>query len=91
MTTFYWPFPVRRQMTKKEMDREECKATIQTFINGGSPGLARLHQVLPNVFLTYGIKMPMDQMSILQELKLNPVLNGDQATFYLDIDAEDMC
>lgn len=90
MTTFYWPFPIVPK-TKRQMEREECVATIKTFISGGTPGLARLHQVLPNVFKTYNITMPMDQMSILQELKLNACLHGDEATFYLEVDADDIC
>jgi hypothetical protein len=58
-----------------------CTAEIGTFVRGGIPGLARLKQVLPNIFKFYGVPSKYEQARILMACKLRPVDDGPHVTF----------
>lgn len=63
---------------KRQYDKEtisECVDLIKTFKRGSAPGLARLKQVLPNIFKTMGIKDFDAQMEILMHLELSPYIH----------------
>lgn len=58
-----------------------CTAEIRAFARGGTPGLARLKEVLPNVFRHYEIPTKFQQARILMACKLRPVQEGPHVTF----------
>lgn len=58
-----------------------CTAEIRAFVSGGTPGLARLKGVLPNIFKHYGIPTKIQQARILMACRLRPVQQGPHVTF----------
>ena len=58
-----------------------CTAEIRAFVRGGTPGLARLKEVLPNVFTFYGIPTKYQQARVLMSCKLIPIQEGQHVTF----------
>jgi hypothetical protein len=58
-----------------------CTAEIRAFVRGGTPGLARLKEVLPNVFSFYGIPTKYQQARVLMSCKLKPIQEGQHVTF----------
>lgn len=68
----------------KSVKREiECKSVIRAFVRGSLPGLSRLKCVLPNIFLQFKVGDTDDQMRILTECGLHPVVDTakNQVTF----------
>lgn len=51
---------------------DECKREIRTFIVGGVPGIARLHEVLPSIFDFFGVITDESKCRILRECGLCP-------------------
>jgi hypothetical protein len=58
-----------------------CTAEIRAFARGGTPGLARLKQVLPTIFRHYGVPTKYQQAKILLACRLRPVEQGPHVTF----------
>jgi hypothetical protein len=55
----------------------ECTDLIKTFQKGGTPGLSRLKQVIPNIFKELGIKDFNKQIEILVDVGLSPYIHKD--------------
>ena len=58
-----------------------CTAEIRAFARGGTPGLARLREVLPNIFSFYNISGSYQQAQVLMACKLTPIQAGRHVTF----------
>jgi hypothetical protein len=58
-----------------------CTTEIRAFARGGTPGLARLKQVLPTIFRHYGVPTKYEQARILIACKLRPIQDGPHVTF----------
>lgn len=63
------------------MQVSSCTAEIRAFARGGTPGLARLKEVLPRIFQHYGIPTKFQQAQILMACRLRPVQQGPHVTF----------
>jgi len=58
-----------------------CTAEIRAFVRGGTPGLARLREVLPTIFKHYRVKNKYERARVLMACKLVPVDDGSHVTF----------
>ena len=58
-----------------------CTAEIRAFVRGGDPGLARLREVLPNIFKFYGVHGKYQRARVLMACQLVPVDDGAHVTF----------
>jgi len=83
--------PTIKSYPQDKEDTSECIALIKTFQKGGTPGLARLKQVLSNIFKHTRITDFDKQITILMELGLSPYIHKGtrcHVTFKLDFDFE---
>ncbi len=52
---------------------EECKRKIESFLNQGPEGLARLRELLPLIFDSHRVFTKETQMSLLRQCSLAPI------------------
>lgn len=64
--------------------KRDCVLEISAFVRGGTPGLARLRQVLPSIFKHYKVSKKKAQADVLIACKLFPVDGGRGMTFEFD-------
>jgi hypothetical protein len=62
-------------------DVSGCTTEVRAFARGGTPGLARLREVLPTIFRHYGIPNKFQQAQILMACRLRPIQEGPHVTF----------
>ena len=71
----------RASRTLPMFNHHSCTAEIRAFARGGTPGLARLRKVLPNIFDFYDIPTKYQQAKVLMACKLTPIQEGRHVTF----------
>lgn len=62
---------------------QSCVSEVNAFVRGGPAGLARLQQVLPNIFSHYGIVSKSQQAHVLQKCGVWPAAGTGVVTFEL--------
>ena len=62
---------------------QACVSEVRAFARGGPAGLARLQQVLPNIFSHYGIMSRSQQASVLCQCGVWPASGKGAVTFEL--------
>jgi hypothetical protein len=68
------------QVNTNASEVNECKAEIKIFQLGLEPGLYRLKQVIPTIFMHYHITDFTQQLEILRELELSPFIQPPSDT-----------
>lgn len=61
-----------------EEQMEQAYYEILAFVQGGSPGLARLQEVLPSIYKEFGISSRCQQASVLIKAGLVPLDDRNQ-------------
>ena len=56
---------------------QECIREVNAFVRGGLPGLSRLRQVLPNIFIHYEINTLRDKSEIIRACNQRPISTAD--------------
>lgn len=58
------------------MEDQNCLSELQAFCRGGLPGIARLKQVLPSLFLFYKVSTLAEKERLLTSVGLTPERDG---------------